>query len=82
MARMYTVTNYTHGEETTEHYKGFDRAFQPLSALDRIAVVAVEGDVELYALDGKECKWAATELIRFLADRGEDAKVAGIYSRE
>jgi len=81
MARMFTVTNQD-GKGSEEHYKGFDRRFEPLSQLDRIAVVVTDGEVDLYAMDGKECKWAATELIRFLSDRGENSKVAGIYSRE
>ena len=82
MGRTFTVKDSDGpGREThTTVYQGFDCSLEPASELDLIAVVLVEGEPDLYALE--DTAKARAELVRYLSDRGEvGTKIAGIYRR-
>lgn len=74
ISRTYSVI--TEGE--VAGYKGFNRSFKP-SQMDLIAVVLVEGEVELYVLD--DDRQARTELVRYLTEQSPQAVIAGVYRR-
>lgn len=80
--RTYTIHD---GEDAPlRTYKGFNLAYQPLSELERVAIIMRDGDIELYALDkGSQPK---NEFLRYLAEEQEmgyatEIQIAGIYDR-
>ena len=80
MARSFTSIEVQGGVKTETKYTGFSPTLLPLSELDRVAIVSVEDTFDIYALD--EGSKPLLELIRYLDDRGEDVKIAGVYKRD
>lgn len=78
--RTYTVTkNDGPASYSRTVYHGFNRRFLPASELDAIAVVLVEGEVELYAIENTSK--AKSEFVKFLADEECGGFLAGVYKR-
>jgi hypothetical protein len=72
--RKFTVTDS--GAETV--YNGFDRDFEPVE-LDHVVLVLVDGGLDVFAVTQPA---KMSDLLRYLNDRGEDAKILGVYSRK
>lgn len=71
--RMFTVNG------KTTQYDGFDRDFDPRE-LEHVVIVQTEGEIDLYAV--MYPNRLLGDLFRYLADRGENSTVIGLYTRK